>query len=335
MEVDRCSAGGASRDINAMPRAVKVHDNVRSIIPAHKGMELTYDQRVLGSFGIDIREKIGEGVYAKVRLGVDLFSGKPEEQSKFAIKIIDKEKVTSRFIENFLDRELAVWSKLSHIGITQFYYYTVTPRKVYMVLEYLTGGDLLTYVQNLKTLPEKQEVTCWAWQLISAIEYIHSLGAAHRDIKLENILMEGGTNRLKLTDFGFSTDDASRLSTTFCGSKAYAAPELIRAVPYSPQAVDIWAMGCVFFVFVNGIMAFDETVEQSVLLYNQRNRIYVWRNPRNHSPTAKRVIENMLTCDWKLRPTAAQLLNDAWIRNGAVHYRATIGGTTSTVNRLT
>ena len=52
--------------------------------------------------------------------------------------------------------------------------------------------------------------------------YIHSLGAAHRDIKLENILMEAGTNRLKLTDFGFSTDDASRLSTTFCGSKGMA-----------------------------------------------------------------------------------------------------------------
>ena len=58
------------------------------------------------------------------------------------------------------------------------------------------------------------------------------------------------------------------------------------------QAVDIWAMGCVFFVFVNGIMAFDETVEQSVLLYNQRNRVYVWRNPRNHSPTAKRGTNN-------------------------------------------
>ena len=170
MEVDRSSATSTVRDINSMPRAVKVHDNVRSIIPAHKGMELTYDQRVLGSFGIDLREKIGEGVYAKVRLGVDLFSGKPEEQSKFAIKIIDKEKVTSRFIENFLDRELAVWSKLSHVGITQFYYYTVTPRKVFMVLEYLSGGDLLTYVQGLKTLPEKQEVTCWAWQLVSAIE---------------------------------------------------------------------------------------------------------------------------------------------------------------------
>lgn len=69
---------------------------------------------------------------------------------------------------------------------------------------------------------------------------------------------------------------------------AYAAPELIRAVPYSPQAVDIWALGCVFFVFVNGIMAFDETVEQSVLLYNQRNQVYVWRNPRNHPSAAKR-----------------------------------------------
>ncbi|GAU87784.1 hypothetical protein RvY_00582 [Ramazzottius varieornatus] len=137
--------------------------------------------------------------------------------------------------------------------------------------------------------------------------------------------MEAGTNRLKLTDFGFSTDDASRLSTTFCGSKAYAAPELIRAVPYSPQAVDIWALGCVFFVFVNGIMAFDETVEQSVLLYNQRNRVYVWRNPRNHSPVAKRVIENMLTCDWKLRPTSANLLNDPWIRNGVVHYKNQFG----------
>ncbi|XP_055334359.1 testis-specific serine/threonine-protein kinase 3-like [Paramacrobiotus metropolitanus] len=311
----------SARDMSTMPRAVKVSDNVRSIIPAHKGIELTYDQRILGSFGIDVREKIGEGVYAKVRLGVDLFSGKPESLSKFAVKIIDKEKVTSRFIENFLDRELAVWSKLTHPGITQFYYYTVTPRKVYMVLEYMNGGDLLTYVQNLKSLPEKQQVVCWAWQLVNAIEYIHALGAAHRDIKLENILMDDTRSVLKLTDFGFSTDDAARLSTTFCGSKAYAAPELIRAVPYSPQAVDVWALGCVFFVFVNGIMAFDETVEQSVLLYNQRNRVYVWRNPRNHSSAAKRIIENMLTCDWKLRPTTSQLRTDPWIRSGAIPLR--------------
>lgn len=230
-----------ARDVNSMPRAVKVSDNVRSIIPAHKGVELTYDQRILGSFGIDVREKIGEGVYAKVRLGVDLFSRKPEALSKFAIKIIDKEKVTSRFIENFLDRELAVWSKLSHVGVTQFYYYTVTPRKVFMVLEYVNGGDLLTYVQNLKTLPDRQQVVCWAWQLVNAVDYIHSLGAAHRDIKLENILMDDTRTILKLTDFGFSTDSAARLSTTFCGSKGRGRSSLINmcrsADPIIPEPI--------------------------------------------------------------------------------------------------
>ena len=94
-----------------------------------------------------------------------------------------------------------------------------------MMLEYANGGDMLTYIQKLKgPLPEK-ESKFWMKQICSAIEFLHDKEISHRDLKLENLLIDS-ENNVKLCDFGFSKNSSllDELSETYCGSKAYASP---------------------------------------------------------------------------------------------------------------
>ncbi|PRD20438.1 UNVERIFIED_CONTAM: Tssk1b, partial [Trichonephila clavipes] len=97
-------------------------------------------------------------------------------------------------------------------------------------------------------------------QIVSAINYLHNLEIAHRDVKCENIMLTMDAE-IKLIDFGFCkrSGHSDRLSNTFCGSTAYAAPEVLQGVPYDPFMYDIWSLGCVLYVMVTGNMPFDES----------------------------------------------------------------------------
>ncbi len=102
--------------------------------------------------------------------------------------------------------------------------------KIYMILEYANGGDMLTYIQNSSNPISEKECRHWMKQLCAAVSYLHSKCVIHRDLKLENLLIDSSKN-LKLCDFGFSKDlsklNSDDLSKTYCGSKAYASPGII------------------------------------------------------------------------------------------------------------
>lgn len=111
---------------------------------------------------------------------------------------------------------------------------------------YAERGNLCDHLQKYGELREKQ-ARLWFRQILVAVSYLHSMNLAHRDIKCENILITC-SNNVKLCDFGFSrlcVDLKGRqvYSRTFCGSLAYAPPELIKGVPYDPTVADMWALG--------------------------------------------------------------------------------------------
>ena len=101
-------------------------------------------------------------------------------------------------------------------------------QRVYMVLEYADGGDALKHIQSTGAISEDR-ARLWTSQIASAVRYMHDLDIAHRDLKLENLLIDSGDN-IKLCDFGFVREATpGDLSQTYCGSKSYAAPEILQA----------------------------------------------------------------------------------------------------------
>ncbi|XP_067133455.1 testis-specific serine/threonine-protein kinase 1-like isoform X2 [Centruroides vittatus] len=127
-------------------------------------------------------------------------------------------------------------------------------------MELADKGDLLDLISKEKYINE--EKTCkWFHHLVDAIDYCHNKGIVHRDIKCENLLLDKNDN-LKVTDFGFAkesivNDETENISVTFCGSFAYACPEILQKIPYKAQLSDIWSMGIVLFVMLHGTFPFE------------------------------------------------------------------------------
>jgi serine/threonine protein kinase len=192
-----------------------------------------------------VKETIGCGSFSKVKLAQDRKSGKT-----YAIKIVNCEKTDMRF----LARELALWPTLEHENIIRMHGFRERNLKVFMLLEYASGGDMCSLLNNIKGPIGEPFCGNFMRQLLDAVAFMHGRDICHRDIKLENILLHNGT--AKLADFGFVT--SASLSRTHCGSTIYAAPEVVRGQEYDPKKADVWSLGVVFFAFLTGTLPFAE-----------------------------------------------------------------------------
>lgn len=180
--------------------------------------------------GYVLKETLGAGSYGKVRRA---FSN--ELKKEVAIKVILLKKAKPEYVEKFLPREIDVLKRLNHIHVVKFYQAIETNGRMFMVFELAGEGDLLDVIKTYKYLLEDQAGP-WFTQILQGLDYIHEMGVAHRDMKSENILLDAQYN-LKISDFGFARLFARKtseeeLSQTYCGSYAYAAPEVLRGVPY-------------------------------------------------------------------------------------------------------
>ncbi|GAB0088195.1 hypothetical protein DMENIID0001_025830 [Sergentomyia squamirostris] len=130
--------------------------------------------------------------------------------------------------------------------------------RIFIFMRYAVNGDLLEFIKENGCL-EEDHAQRWFVQMLKAVSYLHSIDVAHRDLKCENILISSNMN-VKITDFGFARyiTPSHSLSQTFCGSTAYAAPEIIRNIPYDPTISDAWSLGVILFIMLNGIMPFKD-----------------------------------------------------------------------------
>ena len=198
-----------------------------------------------------IKQTIGEGTFSKVKLGINMFTGQ-----KVAIKILDKVKIIEEVgIERVL-REIKISSELNHPNIIKIYKILEDDKYYLVVMEYCEEGELFNYIVKKDKLSEKESAFFY-YQLINAIEYLHSKGIAHRDLKPENILL-GENHLIKLIDFGLSNYfDENTLLTTPCGSPSYASPEMVRGEEYNGANNDIWATGIILFAMLCGYLPFE------------------------------------------------------------------------------
>lgn len=201
------------------------------------------------------------------------------------MKMIWKDRASDLFQTHFLPREIEVVKSLKHPNIVQHFQCIETSRRFeykskmfvskisllcnisnitrfIIVMEYASEGCLLDLMTNKHSLTDN-EARNYFRQLLSALDFCHSKCIAHRDLKLENLLLFW-ENRLKLGDFGFSryfdiNDSATTFSQTFCGSNAYISPEILHQEPYNPMLADIWACGVILFAMVFGNLPFDDS----------------------------------------------------------------------------
>ncbi|KAI9366016.1 kinase-like domain-containing protein, partial [Zopfochytrium polystomum] len=201
-----------------------------------------------------LEKTIGEGCFSKVKMATHFPTGQ-----KVAIKCIDKLSLSTAVgaSERAL-REILVLSRLRHANITRLLEVVDTEQYVYLALEYEAGGELFDYLLSHPTLPEDDARRLFR-QIVGAVQYCHANGVVHRDLKPENLLLDEGGN-IKIIDFGFSNVLREKsLLETMCGSPAYAAPEMIGRKAYNGEAVDIWAIGVILFVFICGRLPFDDS----------------------------------------------------------------------------
>ncbi|XWS28067.1 hypothetical protein CRYUN_Cryun25bG0034100 [Craigia yunnanensis] len=205
---------------------------------------------------------IGEGTFAKVKLAVDTTNG-----LHVAIKIIDKAMVMESNLKYQVQREIRTMKLLHHPNVVRIHEVIGSKTKIYIIMEYISGGQLSNKLSYAKKLSETEARKLFQ-QLIDAVDHCHRKGVYHRDLKPENLLLDSKGN-LKVTDFGLSAlRKPGDMLTTACGSPCYVAPELLANKGYDGAAADIWSCGVILFELLAGYLPFDD--RNLVVLYKKR-----------------------------------------------------------------
>ncbi|KAJ3708008.1 hypothetical protein LUZ61_011713 [Rhynchospora tenuis] len=258
-------------------------------------------------------QTIGEGMFAKVKLAVNV-----ETNKNVAIKIIDKTMVRQKNLMDQVVREIRSMKVLHHPNIVQIYEVIATRTKIYLVMEYVSGGQLSDKLYYLEKLDE-ETARRYFQQLIDAVDYCHSRQIYHRDLKPENLLLDKNGN-IKLSDFGLSIlREPGELLTTSCGSPCYVAPEVVMHISYDGAGSDIWSCGVILFEMLSGYVPFQDRSRTN--LYRKISRAE-YTFPEWFTPSQKRIISRILTPMPTKRATIAEILSDSWFQ---VDYKPSVG----------
>ncbi|KAI5481153.1 serine/threonine protein kinase Kin4 [Pseudohyphozyma bogoriensis] len=201
-------------------------------------------------------QTLGEGEFGKVKLG--LHSERWGEE--VAIKLIKRGNVDTVQRTEKVKREIDVLKAVKHPNIVRLYDVIETEKYIGIVLEYASGGELFDHILAHRYLKEKDASRLFA-QLISGVAYLHAKKIVHRDLKLENLLLDRNRNVI-ITDFGFANRfelAENDLMATSCGSPCYAAPELVvQDGKYVGTAVDVWSCGVILYAMLAGYLPYDD-----------------------------------------------------------------------------
>ncbi|KAL9410041.1 hypothetical protein AB3S75_043906 [Citrus x aurantiifolia] len=254
----------------------------------------------------ELGRTLGEGNFGKVKFAQDLDSGLP-----FAVKILEKNRIIHLKITDQIKREIATLKLLKHPNVVRLHEVLASKSKIYMVLEYVTGGELFDKIASKGRLQEAEGRKLFQ-QLIDGVSYCHNKGVFHRDLKLENILLDSKGN-IKISDFGLSAlpqhfRDDGLLHTT-CGSPNYVAPEVLANRGYDGATSDIWSCGVILYVILTGYLPFDD--RNLAVLYQKIFR-GDFKLPKWLSPGAQNLLRKILEPNPVKRITIAGIKADKW-----------------------
>ncbi|XP_030647604.1 serine/threonine-protein kinase Chk2 [Chanos chanos] len=270
-----------------------------------------------------ITRKIGAGVCGEVKLGFER-----ETCKKVALKTINKSdfKSVGTAARN-AEREIEILKKIDHPCLIRTEDFFQTDESYYIVLEYMKGGELFNRVKAKKQLAEPI-AKLYFYQMLKAVEYLHSNGIIHRDLKPENVLLESDEDEclIKLTDFGQSKIlEETSLMKTLCGTPTYLAPEVftsVSTVGYT-SAVDCWSLGVLLFTCLGGYPPFspgqNKSVQEQILEGVYRFIPSYWKNI---SEDAKDLVKKLLVVNPLKRLSVKEALEHPWLQDSEMREKA-------------
>ncbi|XXG68173.1 hypothetical protein AAC387_Pa06g1321 [Persea americana] len=250
---------------------------------------------------------LGCGTFAKVYHAQSL-----EDGLGVAIKVIDKSRIVNAPMETLIMREVSAMRRLNHPNIIKLHEVMATKSKIYLVMEHAKGGELFSRIFHQGPLKEAV-ARRYFQQLVSALHFCHSNGVAHRDVKLENLLLDQEGN-LKVSDFGLSalTEQLKDgLLHTACGTPAYTAPEVLRQKGYDGTKADAWSCGIILFGFLAGFLPFDDA--NIVMMYRKIQRKELEFPPWFSRPI-RWTISRLLDPNPDTRITIEALMQVSWLK---------------------
>lgn len=234
---------------------------------------------------------LGKGSSGRVRLAKNMETGKLA-----AIKIVPKTKSSSRpnSLPYGIEREIIIMKLISHPNVMGLYEVWENKLELFLVLEYVDGGELFDYLVSRGRLPEREAIHYFK-QIIEGVAYCHSFNICHRDLKPENLLLDKKNRRIKIADFGMAAlQTSNKLLETSCGSPHYASPEIVMGKTYNGGPSDIWSCGIVLFALLTGHLPFNDDNVKRLLLKVQSGR---YQLPSNMSAEARDLISKILIVD--------------------------------------
>lgn len=246
-----------------------------------------------------IGKMLGKGAFGRVNLAIHKLT-----EQLVAVKSINKQFLNEdESSKKKVMQELLILQKTRSQGIVKLFDSFETNKHIVFVMELCGGGDLLNYVRKRRKL--KEDLARYIFrQVVSGLEYCHAKGIVHRDIKLDNLLLDH-TGRVKICDFGVSkvldSDNRKEVMTEQCGTPAYIAPEILKDKGYRGFGVDIWSLGVCLYAMLYGTVPFKANNMSELHQLIIKAKYSLKDDKVEISETAKQLLRALLEPDPKKR----------------------------------
>nr|XP_038957443.1 sperm motility kinase Y-like [Rattus norvegicus] len=246
-----------------------------------------------------VLKTIGKGSHAKVLLAHHRLTGTP-----VAVKVLRKNKQWFRPAMT----EANIMRKINHPNIVSLLQVIENKTRIYLIMELVEGQQLYQYIRESGHIEEDEARQIFE-QILSAVSYCHGKGIVHRDLKLDNIMIDKN-KKVKVIDFGLSIQtQPGEMLNQHCGAYSFGSPELFLGLLYDGMKNDMWTIGVVLYYMVVGKLPFDSVIIQEL----QKQVVAgVYPAPCGVSEELENLLSQLLTVNPMYRPTASEVMKHAW-----------------------